>query len=95
MGDRFQKATAWLPGPVRKLVVFVIGGTVLIVGILMIVLPGPAVVVIPLGLAILSLEFVWAGTLLKKAKDVTRNAAMKAGLSRKSSTRRDRLPPES
>ena len=53
---------------VRRVVVFVLGGTVLLVGIAMIVLPGPAVVVIPLGLGILAVEFRWARRILKEAK---------------------------
>ena len=48
--------------------VAVIGFTVLLVGLAMIVLPGPAIVVIPLGLAILGTEFLWARRLLKKAR---------------------------
>ena len=55
-------------GYVRKVVVFVVGGTVLLIGIAMIVLPGPAVVVIPIGLGILAVEFAWARTLLNKAR---------------------------
>ena len=35
----------------------------------MIVLPGPAVVVIPVGLAILATEFVWARRLLDNLKE--------------------------
>lgn len=46
-----------------------IGVTVLLIGVAMIVLPGPAVVVIPAGLAILSLEFAWAKHWLNKMKD--------------------------
>jgi tellurite resistance protein TerC len=42
---------------------------VLLIGIAMIVLPGPAILVIPLGLAILATEFVWARRLLKRLKD--------------------------
>jgi hypothetical protein len=41
---------------------------VLAIGIAMIVLPGPAIVVIPLGLGILATEFVWARSLLAKVK---------------------------
>lgn len=52
----------------RKVVVFLVGGTLLLLGIAMIVLPGPAVVVIPLALAILGTEFVWARWLLQKVK---------------------------
>jgi len=44
----------------RKILVAIVGGTVLLVGIIMIVAPGPAIIVIPIGLAILSTEFAWA-----------------------------------
>ena len=53
---------------VKKLIVAVIGFTILIIGIFMIVLPGPAFIVIPLGLAILATEFVWAKRWLDKVK---------------------------
>jgi tellurite resistance protein TerC len=56
-------------GQARRLIIVVAGFTVLIVGVAMIVLPGPAVVVIPLGLAILATEFIWARTLLTKLKE--------------------------
>ena len=53
---------------VRRIIASVVGGTVLLFGIILIVLPGPAILVIPLGLAILATEFVWARHLLNKAK---------------------------
>jgi tellurite resistance protein TerC len=53
----------------RRIVVAVMGTTVLLVGIAMIVLPGPAFLVIPAGLAILATEFVWARRLLQRVKD--------------------------
>jgi tellurite resistance protein TerC len=52
----------------RKILVGIVGGLVLIAGVAMIVLPGPAFVVIPLGLAILASEFCWARHYLKKAR---------------------------
>jgi len=52
----------------RKVVVAVLGSTILALGIALIVLPGPAVVVIPLGLAILGSEFLWARRLLRRVK---------------------------
>ena len=58
----------WLWKQARRVVVFVIGSTVLLIGIAMVVLPGPAVIVIPLGLAILATEFVWAKDWLRYAK---------------------------
>ena len=53
----------------NRLIVIVIGFTILAAGIAMIVLPGPAFVAIPVGLAILATEFVWARTLLKRVKE--------------------------
>ena len=52
----------------RRLVVTVLGFTVLLIGLVMIVLPGPAVLVIPIGLAILATEFVWARRLLGRMR---------------------------
>ena len=52
----------------KRLIVIVAGSTVLLMGIAMIVLPGPAVLVIPVGLAVLATEFVWARKLLTKLK---------------------------
>lgn len=52
----------------RRCVIAIVGGTVVLIGVLMIVFPGPAVVVIPAGLAILSLEFAWAKHWLKKVR---------------------------
>lgn len=67
----------WTLKQARRLVVAVIGGTVLIAGIVMIVTPGPAVVVIPLGLAILATEFIWARHLLHRVKEHISNTADK------------------
>ena len=44
----------------KKILVAVAGGSLLIAGVAMIVLPGPAIVVIPAALAILAVEFLWA-----------------------------------
>ena len=52
----------------RKLIIAIIGGTVLLIGVALIVLPGPAFIVIPVGLAILATEFAWARSALKRAK---------------------------
>ena len=52
----------------RRIVVAVVGGTVLLIGLALVVLPGPAFVVIPIGLAILSLEFAWARSWLQRVR---------------------------
>ena len=56
-----------------RLVILVVGGTVVAVGVAMIVLPGPAFVVIPAGLAILATEFVWARRLLLRVREYAQN----------------------
>ncbi len=50
------------------MVIAVIGFTVLAIGLVMVVLPGPALLVIPLALGILATEFVWARNLINKVK---------------------------
>ena len=52
----------------KRSIKIVIGFTVLLIGLAMTVLPGPAIVVIPAGLAILATEFVWARRLLERIK---------------------------
>jgi len=63
----------------KRVAVAVIGGTLVLIGVAMIVLPGPAVVVIPLGLAILGSEFVWARRLMRRVRRIFGNAAKTAG----------------
>jgi len=52
----------------RKVVVAVVGGTVILIGLALLILPGPAFVVLPLGLAILGIEFAWASRWLGKLR---------------------------
>lgn len=53
----------------RRVLILIVGSSVVVVGVAMLVLPGPALVVIPLGLAILATEFVWARRVLKRIKE--------------------------
>ena len=55
---------------VRRVIVSVVGATVVLIGIALLVLPGPAFVVIPLGLAILATEYAWARRWLRKVRRV-------------------------
>ena len=52
----------------KRIIIAVAGFTVLAIGVAMIVLPGPAVIVIPIGLGILATEFIWAKKLLHSVK---------------------------
>jgi hypothetical protein len=53
----------------KRIAVTIAGFVVLLAGAAMLVLPGPGIVVILLGLAILATEYVWAERLLRKARD--------------------------
>ncbi len=66
---------------IRKLAIFLIGISIVLIGCILFFTPGPAIIVIPVGLAILATEFIWAKKLLKKFKEATEsisNTAKKA-----------------
>jgi uncharacterized protein (TIGR02611 family) len=65
------------PRPVRALYV-VAGFTILLAGLVLLITPGPAFVVIPIGLALLSLEFAWAEQLLEAAVKKSEQAKARA-----------------
>ena len=65
----------------RRVIVSIVGATVLLIGIALLVLPGPAFIVIPLGLAILATEYAWARRWLKKVRQMATDV-----VSRRSST---------
>lgn len=52
----------------KRLVKIVFGFTMLVLGVIMLVTPGPGVPVIIFGLALLAAEFVWAQRLLNRIK---------------------------
>lgn len=61
----------------RRVVIAVVGATVLLLGVIMLVTPGPGLIVIPLGLAILSIEFAWARSWLRKVRQTISNRTAK------------------
>ena len=54
---------------VRRVFLIIAGFTLLLVGIVMLVTPGPGMVVILLGLGLLAAEFVWARRLIERIKE--------------------------
>ena len=62
----------------KRIAVAVIGLALVLVGLAMFVLPGPGILVVIIGLAVLATEFVWAERLLDKAKESAGKA--KAGI---------------
>jgi tellurite resistance protein TerC len=57
----------------KRLIITVIGFTVLLIGLAMVVLPGPAFIVIPIALGIHATEFIWAKKLLDRVKSRASN----------------------
>ena len=53
----------------KRIAITVVGVSILAIGIVMIVAPGPALILIPVGLAILGLEFAWARLWLKRLRE--------------------------
>ena len=66
----------------RKSAVLVIGGSALVLGVIMLIASGPGIIGIMAGLAILATEFVWAKLLLKRMSDGAAKLASQAGLGR-------------
>lgn len=69
VAKNLQQLVGWTYDGVLRLFIVLVGITVLLTGIVMIILPGPAILVIPAGLAILATEFAWARWLLKKFRN--------------------------
>ena len=67
----------------KRIVIAIVGGTVLLLGIVMMITPGPGIPAILVGLGILGVEFAWARHWLKKVKakasDVTRAVMRRNG----------------
>ena len=68
MKSRLSRWLAPLPRPLRRALILVVGSTVVLLGVLLLVLPGPGILVIIVGLAILATEFAWAEALLAAAR---------------------------
>jgi tellurite resistance protein TerC len=62
----------------RRAVILILGSSVLVIGVAMVLLPGPAILVIPLGLTILGLEFAWARRWLGQLKTQLKHAQSRA-----------------
>lgn len=74
----------WIGSNAKRIAVFVVGAGVALAGVVMLVLPGPGILVIFAGLAILATEFVWA----ERALDAAKAKAGQAGSAVKDRLRR-------
>ena len=65
----FKAVALFIKRSGKRIAITVIGGLIVLLGIAMLVLPGPGLLVIIAGLAILATEYVWAERLLTMAKE--------------------------
>lgn len=85
-----QKTIHWTYKTARRVVIAVLGSTIIVIGIVMIVAPGPALIVIPIGLAVLGIEFAFARRWLKSLRETISNGL--AGVrARRAEARRGRV----
>jgi uncharacterized protein (TIGR02611 family) len=70
----------------RKIVIGTLGATIVLFGIVLIFLPGPGLIVIPLGLAVLATEFVWARRVLRHGRKIVEKAKRSVKAARSSLT---------
>ena len=73
----------------RRIAIAVVGATVLFIGLVMIVTPGPAIVVVPVGLAILGAEFAWARHWLRRLRETISDQSAN-GRAKRAAAHRDR-----
>jgi hypothetical protein len=64
----------------RRILIAVIGGTLVLLGAIMLVAPGPGIPVVLGGLAVLATEFLFAARLMQRVKAQARALAQRAGL---------------
>lgn len=86
--ERIARSWQYLPRPLRMAFALTVGGTLVAVGVALLVLPGPGLLVIALGLALLATEFAWARHVLVRG----RHHATRAADAAKSAVRKRRNP---
>ena len=59
---------------IKRLIILIVGVTLLLIGFALLFLPGQGILTIILGLIILATEFIWAKRILKKLKSKLRKA---------------------
>ena len=73
----------------KRIVIAIIGGTMVVLGVIMLVTPGPGLLGIAVGLAILGAEFAWARIWLKRLRETISNG-MANNRARRAENHRDR-----
>jgi len=92
LGEDAERLARLTLKQVRKVMVLIVGTIVVLAGIGMLIGPGPGLVVIPIGLAILATEFVWAKRLLDRYAQYASKLGKRAGAAVMNRTRLWHVP---
>lgn len=93
MAPQVGEVLAFIGRSSKRIAVSVVGAAVVLAGLAMFVLPGPGILVVALGFAILATEYVWAATALERMKKVAeRGGQMAKGTLRKVTRRKPQDP---
>lgn len=79
MAPRPGEVIRYLGKNSKRVAVSVVGGILVLGGLAMLVLPGPGIIVVAIGFAVLGTEYAWAATALERTK---RTAARAEGAAR-------------
>ena len=88
LGITIERTVRAMPNPIevvrflgrnsKRIAVTAVGGVFVLAGIAMLVLPGPGIVVLAIGFAILGTEYAWAAAALERTKDTAAGAGRRA-----------------
>ena len=70
-----RKAATLTYKTARRIAILAVGSTIVALGFVMLVTPGPGLIVIPIGLAVLGIEFAWARLWLRKVREGISNTS--------------------
>ena len=86
MKQRIVAVATFIGRNAKRTAVAVLGGALVVAGVAMLVLPGPGLLVVVAGFAVLATEFVWAERALRYSKERAGNAgsAVKRRVTRRS-----------
>jgi len=91
--QRFTDSWASMPTPIRRILAASVGIVTLVVGVMLLVLPGPGLLVMLLGLAILATEFTWAKRSIRHVKQHGNRVARGIKRKKKPDTDQDGTTP--
>lgn len=75
MAPRPEEVLRFLVRSSKRVAVSVVGGALVLVGLAMFVLPGPGILVVALGFAVLGTEYAWAAVALARTRSLAAQAA--------------------